>query len=1658
MKKILWSLIFGISALLLKSQDLGYVEFAINAKYATSFVSENRTFISGKKDFKTFPSPNGQFILNANSEWATIFDVLHRDTIISFPISEENSMIDFVWNDKGTRIYCAHENAMFSVIDATSGGIVSSFNPFAKEESITALSLSDDGQKLAIGTKKGSVIVVDLLKQEIILNLDAHRRRITCLDWSVDGQDIISSSNDNRINIISLSKSELKNQIKSPSGSTIISLKYAHNGETVTIIDECGKIYNIDGKTLSVLQKQEFEVDCSAEKSTCVSKHDAFVFIGFRKNILVYDRATLEPLTIIKGFEFEVSDLKVNVNENKVYVIDESGLSYVSRIGQGATVIEDLNQWLSTSPEKSIGSLSQSNAIKRLFTTDNFALWVQKNPLLFPLLKTRSQFETESEFNKRFSLGIELLVDQLVMTSDNDMRMNNYFDYLSRMEVANSRKPVTIYPRDFELLEYDITTGVYTIFVQDEYIFEFEVNRDRAKQLFDNIGRCVIECIEQKNLKNNSREYINLKLINRDLGQEFVLTEFIDLLDLTDKSTLPPEIVISDISLTEEDGRQQLAIELSNKSEGNTSGLILELVGPDKKYRTRYKLPDLNGFDDKTSVIKNSESIKSLDWNYAYLNILEKGGYQITSIPINFSNIEEVSITSNEEIITDERKIGHFEFDINLKDACIEWNTDGRYFLMNHGSFIEIWDVISRQSLRKIKTDPYTISHISWDVKDLNIICVDSKGNCLVYDADKGELLYQNDLNIPNDIINIVADRENTLHVADNKGFLYQINYSTGNQIGLRRLLESDVLRTFISPNNSQIAVITDEEVSTFNMKTGREYWRLENNNCINDITWNSAENMMLIAVCDSLVNVVESLNGKTVRSLKERTEGFLAAKWSNFGNYVATITKEGELVLWHGNTGVPFERFESLDSNSSTIYVNPTGKLIISQTDNSLSFWSAGEFIEVLESVTQSGIEEFSDLAAKDSLLSAQINEYSFRSERNQFETDYEYDFRLMDENLLFAKQITAGKARIRQQLILNQLRKTENIQNSRRLAYLDISSIELGRYNMYTEMYPIKYDGQWYDIKLDRNEARQLYKYSENAKIRVIAQLDSTLTDTVYINPSLIHANGKEFAIGEQRKIEGGLYSNVLPPKLVLKSLEFIDNDGDKILSAGESGRIKLEIANEGEGDARFLRILTKSNIVSYDGLNSVIDEIENGQTTDLYIELSPNDYLLDSIANISLSFVEANGFSLDTIALSFKTKSFKAPNLKLADFAVSDNDGRPIISSGELIDVTLRFANFGEGPANSVGVRLTSGENVFIVGAPNNTLMTELGSLKPGEVKDYQFQAFCNNQAKAFIINYAIRDKSDNPFSDPKDIGLVLNKEVKGIKQLIFEEEAFVDQSGKSFKNELLDDLPEALDTNENAIVVIIGNKNYRGNMPPVEYALNDAYTIQEYFKAYLGVKPGNIILKEDATLSEMKVLFGDKDNVEGRLKDLIRPGKTELYVYYSGHGAPDLKSSRGFLMPTDANPSRLSLTAFAMDDLIKNLSLLKTKKSTLIVDACFSGGISTGDYLVKNASSLGLKVKSISDNLSSNISIMTASADDQVASWYSEKRHGLFTYFLLKGMKGAADLNNDRVVTYDELKAYIKDADNGVPYKARELYSREQTPIFLGKNAFNISIPN
>ena len=76
---------------------------------------------------------------------------------------------------------------------------------------------------------------------------------------------------------------------------------------------------------------------------------------------------------------------------------------------------------------------------------------------------------------------------------------------------------------------------------------------------------------------------------------------------------------------------------------------------------------------------------------------------------------------------------------------------------------------------------------------------------------------------------------------------------------------------------------------------------------------------------------------------------------------------------------------------------------------------------------------------------------------------------------------------------------------------------------------------------------------------------------------------------------------------------------------------------------------------------------------------------------------------------------------------------------------------------------------------------------------------------------------------------------------------------------------------------------------------------------------------------------------------------------------------------------------------------------------------------------------------------NFTIITATDKGEIASWYPEKGHSLFTYYFLKALKGEGDKNKDKKLTLSELQEYLK---NEVPYMARKLYNRNQHPQVKG----------
>ena len=83
------------------------------------------------------------------------------------------------------------------------------------------------------------------------------------------------------------------------------------------------------------------------------------------------------------------------------------------------------------------------------------------------------------------------------------------------------------------------------------------------------------------------------------------------------------------------------------------------------------------------------------------------------------------------------------------------------------------------------------------------------------------------------------------------------------------------------------------------------------------------------------------------------------------------------------------------------------------------------------------------------------------------------------------------------------------------------------------------------------------------------------------------------------------------------------------------------------------------------------------------------------------------------------------------------------------------------------------------------------------------------------------------------------------------------------------------------------------------------------------------------------------------------------------------------------------------------------------------------------------------------LLTDATIMTAAKGGEVSGWYPEKRHGLFTYFFLKGISGDADVDKNDEITVAELKQFLTDETEGVPYWARRLHGKEQHPDVFGK---------
>ena len=237
-------------------------------------------------------------------------------------------------------------------------------------------------------------------------------------------------------------------------------------------------------------------------------------------------------------------------------------------------------------------------------------------------------------------------------------------------------------------------------------------------------------------------------------------------------------------------------------------------------------------------------------------------------------------------------------------------------------------------------------------------------------------------------------------------------------------------------------------------------------------------------------------------------------------------------------------------------------------------------------------------------------------------------------------------------------------------------------------------------------------------------------------------------------------------------------------------------------------------------------------------------------------------------------------------------------------------------------------------------------------------------------------------------------------------------------------------------KDAVAIIIGIQDYK-RLPRAEFANEDARAFNEYARRGLGIRPDNIKVLLDAEADVVDILKAFTNWLPAK----VNKDKTEVYVFFSGHGLPS-DDGKLYLLPHGVDKDLLEKTSVGQKELVAALQAAKPKSVTMFIDSCYSGQARGGETLAVFARPVSLKVEETA--YPANFTVISASANSQISSASPELKHGIFSYYLMKGMEGDADDNKDGKITIGEMQGYLADK---VPRHAMKM-NRKQEPQLVG----------
>lgn len=539
-------------------------------------------------------------------------------------------------------------------------------------------------------------------------------------------------------------------------------------------------------------------------------------------------------------------------------------------------------------------------------------------------------------------------------------------------------------------------------------------------------------------------------------------------------------------------------------------------------------------------------------------------------------------------------------------------------------------------------------------------------------------------------------------------------------------------------------------------------------------------------------------------------------------------------------------------------------------------------------------------------------------------------------------------------------------------------------------------------------------------------------------------------------------------LPAFIVLDGRSFGKLGGDGALDAGETGLLTVALRNDGPGPGTVgLRLTPLDDAAGLDFARQVaVVELAPGQVDTVQVEIVAGWETQTAQREILVEALEHRSRALESFALRFETRAAEPPVFRLIVRDFSDerqiypgNAPDGLVQAGEMVRVVANLQNTG-GAAEGVNVRVASlGDVRFLrdLAGEGGDGAFALGDLGRGENRDIEFYFFTSPvfADSAAVFRFAV-EEAHGRFGVEDSLSLPIGQRVRTQGLLAVEAaprqvDDIVAVTGGGVD---VDRVPTgSRSRREQGLAVVFGIEDYRYTFDAA-YKHRDAVTFYRYCRDVLGIPTARIQLRTDAeaTKAEFDYIFEPKGTandgwLKKRLTDSQAAAETDLFVYLAGHGFPDLANGRPYLIPHDVRPEQTT-NGIDLEELYRTLAGYGARSVTVFVEACFTGasGYESGGgerLLALNMNPVFPVIERPA--VAGDLVVFSATSGKKPSNNRDDLRHGIFTYYLLKGLGGEADVDRDDGVTVAELFGYVR---RQVPAKALEPpLDREQVPQIL-----------